>query len=260
VQDIAFSGSIPENYDRGLGPVLFEPYALEVASRLKGLKEGAVLEIACGSGRVTRQLRTALAKNVRLVATDLSEGMVEHAKSISKGQIEWAQVDAQSLPYADGEFDAVICQFGLMFVPEKVQALQEFRRVLKPEGRAFCYVWDRIDRMPVQALQQKLLRAEFPENPPEFLDIPFSMYDPEATAELFEEAGFTKVLIERVEKKAVIEDPHMLAVGCILGNPVANQIKERDPEAPERLIARLEAQIRELPPHSMSALLVTASG
>ncbi len=258
MSDIAFSGSIPEFYDSGLGPVMFEPYAVEVASRLRDLKEGAVLEIACGTGRVTRQLRKSLSPKVSLVASDLSESMLAFARSHSPGEIEWRVVDAQDLSFKNEEFDALVCQFGMMFVPDRPLAVREFRRVLKPDGRALVFVWDRMERLPLIAENHKLLLEYFPIDPPQFLEVPFSMSDPDETRDLFE-ASFKKVTVERIEKQVRVDDPLSVAKGCILGNPIASQIAERDPEAPAKLISLLTDRIAKNRTVTLSALLVTAS-
>jgi ubiquinone/menaquinone biosynthesis C-methylase UbiE len=141
---IAFSESVPENYDRYLGPMFFEPYAADIASRLEVRSGIRVLEIACGTGIVTRRLRERIPADGRLVATDLSPGMLARARAnlAANAAIEWKEADAMALPFADASFDAVVCQFGLMFVPDKLGALREARRVLAPGGHLLCNVWD----------------------------------------------------------------------------------------------------------------------
>src|ERR1051325_1805043 len=144
----AFVGSIPENYDRYLGPVLFKPYANDLAARVAAPADGTVLELACGTGIVTRCLRDRLARTVKLVATDLNEAMMDYARQKFRADesVEWKQADASDLPFDDRLFDAVVFQFGLMFVPDKAQAASEVFRVLK-SGRTFLFsVWDAIER------------------------------------------------------------------------------------------------------------------
>ncbi len=146
-QNAAFVGSIPENYDRYLGPVLFDPYAADLVSRLNVSADASVLELACGTGIVTRRLRDRLGSEVRLIATDLNDAMLSYAARKFKPEdaIEWKQADAADLPFADQSFDAVVCQFGLMFVPDKERALSETYRVLKPGGTFLFNVWDAIE-------------------------------------------------------------------------------------------------------------------
>ena len=132
----SFSGSIPEYYDRCLGPAWFDAFAADLARRLPAKPPGDVLEIACGTGLVTRRLRERLDSTVRLVATDLSNAMLDYARAkLSESKdIAWREADAVKLPFGDGEFGAVVCAFGVMFVPDKQAAFREARRVLKEGG------------------------------------------------------------------------------------------------------------------------------
>ena len=142
--DKIFAGSIPEVYERFLVPLIFEPYALDLARRLAKTKPGAVLETAAGTGVLTRAIASALPTPARMTATDLNQPMLDHAKSRqpADSRIEWRQADALALPFEDRSFDAVACQFGVMFFPDKVQGYREARRVLKPGGHFFFSVWD----------------------------------------------------------------------------------------------------------------------
>jgi len=153
--DTVFSGSIPALYDKYLGPLIFEPYAEDLAQRLSTLDAARVLEAAAGTGIVTRALLHALPGSVAIVATDLNQPMVDHAAAqVSSGRVTWQKADAQSLPFPDSVFDAVVCQFGVMFFPDKRQAYREARRVLKPGGRFIFNVWDKLEyihRNPVEA-------------------------------------------------------------------------------------------------------------
>ena len=144
--DKIFAGSIPEVYERFLVPLIFESYALDLARRLAKTKPGAVLETAAGTGVLTRAIASALPAPARLTATDLNQPMLDHAKSRQPADspIEWRQADALALPFEDRSFDAVACQFGVMFFPDKAQGYREARRVLKPGGHFFFSVWDRI--------------------------------------------------------------------------------------------------------------------
>ena len=147
--DATFAGSIPALYDRHLGPVLFEPYAADKVRRLARLSEGAILETASGTGIVTRRLASALPAAVRIVATDLNQPMLDHAASKpGMERVEFRQADALKLPSGDGQFDAVVCQFGVMFFPDRVAAYREARRVLKPNGQLVFSVWDSLMRNP----------------------------------------------------------------------------------------------------------------
>ncbi len=257
-QDISFSGSIPFHYDRGLGPVLFEPTAVELGRRLPELEGGRVLEVACGTGRVTRLIRARYGASVEVVATDLSASMLAYAQAHGPDGVQWMVADALSLPFEDESFDLLVCQFALMFFPDKEAGLREFRRVLKPGGKAIVAVWDAISRIPAALKNYELVKRAFPQDPPQFLEVPYAMCDPEVTKRLFESA-FDRVEIERFEAEISIEEPEEVAQGFILGNPVANQIIERDPDAPERLVAELAKEFAGDPVTTACCWFVLAS-
>jgi len=143
-RNVLFQGSVPENYDRYLGPVIFEPWAEDLVLRLAGKKYERILEIACGTGIVTRRLRDALPATTEIIATDLNSDMFEFAKpKFSSGEnVVWQQADASDLPFPNYLFDAVVCQFGLMFVPDKAATMGESYRVLRPGGVFLFNVWD----------------------------------------------------------------------------------------------------------------------
>lgn len=258
MSDITFAGSIPEHYDTGLGPVLFEPYAVETARRMAHIQSGAVLEVACGTGRATRRLRETLPPQVKLVATDLSESMLDYARQNVPGDIEWRQADAQELPFPDATFDGLVCQFCLMFVRDKELAIREFRRVLKPGGKALVWTWDSLANNPITNLNKQLLEDYFPVDPPRFLEVPFSMHDADELRALFATA-FEHVDVERVKFEQPIDDVKAVARGMVLGNPVAPQIAERDPQAPGILLERLEGALANYPVSKQSAWVATAS-
>jgi ubiquinone/menaquinone biosynthesis C-methylase UbiE len=133
-KDSSFTGSIPELYERALVPLLFTPYALDMARRAAQRRPQRILEIAAGTGAVTRHLLQDIPA-AHIVATDLNPAMLEQArKAVDSPRVEWRQADAQELPFPDASFDAVLCQFGVMFFPDKVRAFSEARRVLKPGG------------------------------------------------------------------------------------------------------------------------------
>ncbi|HEY5948367.1 MAG TPA: methyltransferase domain-containing protein [Kofleriaceae bacterium] len=226
-----FAGSIPELYDRHLGPVLFEPYARDLAARLPR-DARRVLEIAAGTGRVTRHLLASLPADGELVATDLNEPMLVEAKQrIDDARVTWQAADAQALPFPDRRFDAVTCQFGLMFVPDKVLALREMRRVLRPGGTLLLSVWDTLELNPATLVLQKLVLETFPDDPPLFFKTPFSMTDATALEALAHEAGFSSVRVDTVGKRGDAESAASLATGLVRGNPLWNQLSERGVDA-----------------------------
>lgn len=259
----AFTGSIPELYDRHLGPVLFEPYAIDLAHRIP---PGAtrVLEVAAGTGRVTRHLLQRLPADGSVLATDLNDAMLARAAQvITDARVTWRAADAQALPLGDGEFDAVVCQFGLMFVPDKPLALREMRRVLRAGGRLLLSTWDRFDRNEVTRLLHELVTAAFPGDPPTFMLTPFSMHDRDALRALVVAAGFGEVAVETVEAAGRSASAAELAIGLVRGNPLWNQLVERGVDAPafERTVAdALVARFGDQPCcSSLSAHVVTAT-
>jgi ubiquinone/menaquinone biosynthesis C-methylase UbiE len=235
----AFVGSIPEYYDRHLGPVLFEPYAIDLARRLPASAR-RLLEVAAGTGRVTRHLLAALPADGELVATDLNAAMVEHARGIlDDPRVTWRVADAQALPFDASAFDAVICQFGLMFVPDKLLALRELRRVLRPGGVALLSTWNALEHNGATHVAHSVALETFSSDPPLFYLTPFSLPDPLAVRELAIAAGFTDVRFETVPAVATSVSATHLAAGLVRGNPISGQLAERglDAVAYERRIA-----------------------
>jgi len=260
-----FVGSIPAIYDAHMGPALFEPYARELASRLARI-DGArhVLEIAAGTGRVTRQLMRALCADGTLVATDLNEPMIAiGAERVpADPRLTWRTADALALPFADASFDVVVCQFGLMFLPDKPCGLREMHRVLEPGGTLLLTTWDLVAKNRASEILHELAYRSFPSDPPLFMALPFSMHDAGALEALVEEAGFTRVVVETVGKIGEAESAAHLATGFVRGNPLWNQLVTRgiDAGAFEASVAgALAAEFGDNPCRSpLSAHVVTA--
>jgi ubiquinone/menaquinone biosynthesis C-methylase UbiE len=242
-----FDGSIPEVYDRGLGPLIFEPYAVDLARRVLLPQRARVLELAAGTGRVTRHLRARLPAGGKVVATDLSEPMLERGRTLlGEGpDLEWRLADATALPFEDGRFDAVVCQFGLMFFPDKAAGAKEAFRVLTPGGRAHVNVWDTIEMNPLIRVADETVSKFFASDPPPFYKIPFSYPDPEALRALFANAGFVDVAVETVALTGESPSAAEAASGVVRGNPIINDLRERgtaDVEEIERTVARVLAE------------------
>lgn len=226
--DAAFTGSIPEVYDRCLGPMLFEPFAQEMAARFKGF-DGALLETAAGTGRVTRALAGATGPSATLIATDLNEAMLSKAAELApRLKVEWKQADAQALPFADDSFDAVVCQFGVMFYPDKDAGYAQALRVLKPGGRYVFSVWDRLVDNPVSKAIHEAVSAQMPEDPPQFIArTPFGYNDQAAIRDALEKAGFTDVTIETVTLDLPTASAADAASGLCMGSPLRSEIEAR---------------------------------
>ncbi|MGB9476352.1 MAG: methyltransferase domain-containing protein [Candidatus Udaeobacter sp.] len=226
--NVLFEGAIPENYDRYLGPILFEPFADDIAARLRETQPASLLEIACGSGILTRRLRDTFA-NTQLVATDLNPGMISHAqrKFRTTEKIEWREADAAALPFSDSLFDAVVCQFGLMFVPEKQLAMREAYRVLRSGGVFLFNVWDSMEQNRFAQIAHTTIGSFFNVDPPTFYDIPFSFYDPALIRDMLERAGFKSIDRSSVSFPCRSKSAAEFAIGLIRGNPTATTIEER---------------------------------
>ncbi|HXV32258.1 MAG TPA: class I SAM-dependent methyltransferase [Sinorhizobium sp.] len=232
--DKLFGGAIPEAYERLMVPLIFEPYALDLAERVAQLKPLDVLEIAAGTGVVTRALAPRLDIEAQLVATDLNEPMLDiaRAKQHDDERIVFQQADAQALPFDDESFDVVLCQFGVMFFPDRVKGYREVRRVLKPGGCFLFNVWDRIEANEVPQAVVEALAARFPESPPSFLPrVPHGYDDPERIRADLEAADFRNVTIETLEKRNGPATAREAAAAFCEGTPVRNEIEEREPSA-----------------------------
>ena len=251
-QSASFTGSIPEYYDKGLGPVLFEPYARDLVARIDGRAGMRVLEIAAGTGIVTRRLRERLPGNATLVATDLNQAMLDLARARLEGVtgIEYRVADAQELPFPDASFDAVVCQFGIMFVPDKDKAAREAFRVLAPGGRLLLNSWDAIERNAFMRVAHETITALYPDDPPQFYKVPFGYADPVEIQNLLGRTGFKDVKVENVKVEARAPEARLFARGLVDGNPVSLAIQERGgtlPPVVDKLVASLRKEFGEDP-------------
>jgi len=225
----AFAGSIPANYERYLGPFLFEPYALDLVSRLQDKNYGDVLEIACGTGRVTAHLAKSV-KYDTLTATDLNIDMINVARGVVQNKnVKWQAVDAMDLPFDDGSFDLVVMQFGIMFFPDKERGLKEAHRVLRPGGKLIFNTWNKVETNEAIHEGRKIIESYFEDNPPIFYSVPFSMHDEQQLETLTAGAGFKDVKVELVKKQGIGSSATDLTKGIVEGNPVYLAICERDP-------------------------------
>lgn len=229
--DKVFAGSVPKFYDQYLVPLIFEPYAADLAERLAARPLSRVLEIAAGTGVVTRAMASALPASVSIVATDLNQAMLDEAAAIGTGRaVEWRQADALQLPFADGEFDAVVCQFGAMFFPDKVKAFAQARRVLKAGGVFIFNVWDRIEENEFADTVTIALESLFPADPPRFLArTPHGYHDLNAVRRDLANGGFGAApRVDIVEARSRAASPRMPAIAYCQGTPLRNEIEARD--------------------------------
>src|SRR3954454_15502481 len=229
--DRQFAGSIPETYDSYLGPLLSEPYASDLAAKLAALAPARVLETAAGTGVATRALARALLADAAIVATDLSRPMLDLAAAhMETAEVTWQQADALALPFEDGAFDAVACQFGAMFFPDKAAAYREARRVLRRGGHFALSVWERIESNELAHVVDGAVAAQFPEDPPRFLArVPYGYHDADAIIDELRAAGFVEVTVETVARRGRAPSPLHAAVGFCQGTPLRAEIEARAP-------------------------------
>ena len=243
--DQAFTGSVPAIYDRYLGPLLFESFAADMVERVAELSPQTILETAAGTGIVTKALADRL-PDAKITVTDLNPAMLEIAKShAARDQLKFEAVDATSLPYRDGDFDVVVCQFGIMFFPDRVAGYREARRVLAPGGTFLFNAWCGLKDNPVSEAVHEAVVALFPDNPPRFLErTPYGHGSADEIERDLTAAGFEDMSIERVEFPCRAPSAEYPARGFVMGSPLRMEIEERAPgtledvaDAAERAVA-----------------------
>ncbi len=229
--DKVFAGSIPKLYETHLVPLIFAPYAADLAHRLASRSLKRVLEIAAGTGVVTRALAAVLPESVSIIATDLNQPMLDQAAALgTKRPVEWRQADAMQLPFSDGMFDAVVCQFGVMFFPDKPKAFSEARRVLRPGGVFVFNVWDRIEENEFADTVTTALETLFPADPPRFLArTPHGYYDPLSIARDVAKGGFPgSPKFTTLAARSQAASSRFPAIAYCQGTPLRNEIEARD--------------------------------
>lgn len=229
--DRAFTGSVPQLYERYMVPLMFGPYADDLAARVVRCQPTRVLEVAAGTGALTRQLARDLPPGVPIVATDLNPPMLDQAAAIGTPRpVEWRQADALSLPFPDGSFDAVVCQFGVMFFPDRARGFAEARRVLRSGGHLLFNVWDRLDQNEFAHTVQGALETVFPDNPPCFMArVPHGYHDPAVIARDLAAGGFERAPdLTTLTAHSRATSPRIPAVALCQGTPLRGEIEARD--------------------------------
>ena len=226
--DAAFSGSIPAIYDRYLADLLFNDYAADIARRTAALRPQRILETAAGTGLATAKIVEQL-PDASLVATDLNQAMIDvAAKRVTSPNVQFQAADAQSLPFEDESFDAVVMQYGMMFLPDRAAGYSEARRVLKPGGHFIFNVWDRLDKSPVGQTVHDAVAALFPDDPPSFFTrVPWGYHDTQRVEQDVRAAGFSEVEIETVAATSRADSPTDAAIGLCQGTPLRPEIEAR---------------------------------
>jgi len=240
-----FTGSIPQFYDHGLGPVFFVDFADDIARRAVASAPMRLLELAAGTGIVTRRLRDLLPQEARLTATDLNPPMLEVARGKFRADeaVEFEPADATALPFPDASFDAIICQFGVMFFPDKEKGYREAHRVLVSAGHYLFSVWDSHRHNPIGRLITEIVTEFFPHDPPQFYQVPFGYHRIDPIKDSLEAAGFADLRIAVLSLNKTVHDVPTYARALVLGNPLVDQIRSRGGVDPEQIIERLAEAI-----------------
>jgi len=241
-----FTGNIPQYYDQGLGPIIFAEYAADIARRVAAGSPARVLETAAGTGIVTRKLRDALPGNAQLTATDFNPPMLDIARAKFRPgeQVGFQPADAVALPFADGSFDAIVCQFGLMFFPDKEKSFVEASRVLAPGGRYVLSVWDSHRYNPFGRIAHAVASSFFPADPPQFYSVPFSCHQIDPIKEYLIAAGFHEIGIAVIRQVRELPDIANFARAAVYGNPLIDQVQARGGVDPERIVDALAQEFR----------------
>ncbi|MBO9655813.1 class I SAM-dependent methyltransferase [Rhizobium sp. BR 250] len=230
--DKVFAGSIPKNYDRYMVPLIFAPFAADLARRAAALMPIDVLEIAAGTGAVTRELAPRLSPAANYVVTDLNQPMLDFAASrqVPDIRMKWQQADAQELPFEDAAFDLVFCQFGAMFFSDRPAAYREAKRVLKPGGHYLFNVWDRIEENHFANDVTNALAQLFPNDPPRFMArTPHGYHDTALIRRELADAGFSRVTMETVAAQSRASSPRIPAIAYCQGTLLRTEIEARAP-------------------------------
>jgi len=255
---IVFDGLVAQNYDNLLGHFIFEPFAVNILENIEFNLLQDVLEIACGTGRVTTHLREVLPAEAKLIATDLNADMIAFAKQrVPLDAITWDTADMLSLKYDDKSFDLIVCQFGVMFAPNKDKAFAEMYRVLKEGGRLIFNTWANIVNNKPFLLTNIVVNYFFDKEPVTiFKEGPFCMDDEQAVLQLLKDSGFKNNTVKAVTVPCSVESAEDAALGFITGLPTLNIIQERIPHLLPVIIETLQKEfINKLGNHPLQTSL-----
>ena len=239
-------GDTANRYEQFFGPLFFEPYAIEVAKRIQSIPVSVVLEIAAGTGRVTRHIREHIPYSAKLIASDISEEMLTVAKkTLSHLNIDWQNIDAQQLPFSDNSIDLVVCCFGYMFVPDKAKAFAEAYRVLKQGGLFLFTTWDKLENNAA-SYSARSIAIEYLEEPlPESHNLATSMNNEALITPLLKDAGFAKISVEKIKLFSVSPTAKEAACGLVEWGPVYEEIKKHNPACIDEIKIKVENELAE---------------
>ena len=233
----AFSGSVPTIYHAHLGPLYFAPYARDLVRRIPKTPGAHVLELACGTGVLTSELVAAFDASAMITATDLNEGMIAVARThVRSPSVRWRTADATDLPFEDRAFDLAVCQFGVMFFPDKVAAAHQARRVLRDGGQWWFNVWGTLAENPVARVANETVNGFFVSDPPAFYQVPHGYSDAARIADDLRRGGFADVTIETVDLEGQAPSAEYAATGLVLGSPAVHAIRQRATAPPETIV------------------------
>ncbi len=239
-------GDTAAYYDQFFGPLFFEPYALEVAKRIDPAGIAVALEIAAGTGRVTRHIRERIPPQAKLIASNINEDMLQEAKKkLSHLAIDWQHIDAQQLPFADNSIDLVVCCFGYMFVDNKPKAFAEACRVLRPGGQFILTTWDRLEQNGAAFITRSIAKEYLKEPLPASYATATSMNDEKIIAQLIKDAGFSKNRVEKVKQSSVSPSAKEAAYGLVEGGLFYQEIEKQNPAWIEEIKRKVEKELGE---------------
>jgi SAM-dependent methyltransferase len=260
--DLVWAGDMPAAYDRRLAEPVFRPFAIHLASLVTRATPRRVLELAAGTGVLTRELVTSTGA-AEVVATDLNPAMVDYGR-VKVPAATWRTADATHLPFDAGEFDLVVCQFGVMFFPDKVAAFADIRRLLSADGRFLFNAWATLDEHEFEAALTSALKVVFPDDPPAFLgSVPHGYAEPEIAVADVRAAGFGRAVVTPVTLEGRMPSATDIAVAYCTGTPLRAAIEQRGDlaTATNALAAHLEVMLGPGPVTGrMTAYVVEAGG
>jgi SAM-dependent methyltransferase len=204
-----------------------------------------VLEVACGTGLLTRELLRVLAASAHLTSTDLNEPMLAAAQQrVADPRVRWQRADIMALPFDEAAFDVVVCQFGVMFFPDKVHAAAQVRRVLRPGGTYLFNVWAGLEDNPVARVAQQTIDECFPADPPRFYHVPHGYHDPRRIKADLSAAGFGHVAVDVRDLMCASESAEHAATGMVQGTPMFFAVRERSAPTVEEVTRRMADALR----------------